>query len=204
VAAIPGAMAILTGPGTAVLASSRETDAAGPGPRPGRAAGAVLLRRVPPVIGSRRGQVILAGVAGLGLALVAALVEGTVAAGSGAAPKAAAVNAPAARRAFVAPPRPARGGDQAAMAYYRAKDPVGAGHVRDILWTGPMLRVYTDLPASDADSKTAIALCETAAAYLESGDRIPTVFVHADRNAGYPVLANKMGAGDDCRLGSVP
>jgi hypothetical protein len=30
------------------------------------------------------------------------------------------------------------------------------------------------------------------------------VFVHADKAAGYSVLANKMDARDDCRLGRVP
>jgi hypothetical protein len=97
-----------------------------------------------------------------------------------------------------------RGGDQAVLTYFESRDPLRAAHVTEAVWTGPMLRVYTDLPAGDADSKTAVALCETAAAYLTARDRIPKVFVHADRDAGYPVLANKMDARDDCRLARVP
>jgi hypothetical protein len=158
---------------------------------------------------ARRTQLAVAGVAGLGLALAAALLafSALVPGGSGRTPKAATVNvlggvpAPA---AVARPARAAKRGDRAALAFYTAHDPLRAGHVTQVLWTGPMLRVYTDLPASDADSKTAIALCETAAAYVTEHDRIPVVFVHADRAAGYPVLANKMDARDDCRLGRVP
>lgn len=100
--------------------------------------------------------------------------------------------------------RSARRGDQTALAYYARRDPAHAAHVIEVIWTGPMLRVYTDLPASQADSKTAIALCETAAAYAQDHDRLPSVFVHAGKEAGYPVLANKMNTHDDCRLGRVP
>jgi hypothetical protein len=160
-----------------------------------------------PMARSRRARVALGGAAGTGLVVIAALAV----AGSGRVPRAAAVNVLARRQpslpaASSAPPaRLSRGaGDQAAMAYYRANDSADAAHVGEILWTGPMLRVYTDLPGSQADSRTAIALCETAAAYLQGRGRIPAVFVHADRAAGYPVLANKLYAGDDCRLNSVP
>jgi hypothetical protein len=164
---------------------------------------------------SRRSHLALAGGAGLAVTMAAALIAfaALIPSGSGGAPKAAAVNilggrpaAPVAPAA-AAPPRPAhavRGGDQAALAYFQDRDPLRAAHVTEAVWTGPMLRVYTDLPAGDADSKTAVALCETAAAYLTARDRIPKVFVHADRDAGYPVLANKMDARDDCRLGRVP
>jgi hypothetical protein len=165
-----------------------------------RAAG---TRWVVPFVASRRGQVVVGGVAGLGLALTVAIVVS----GSGADPRAVAVNVPAGRvlPSTVSRSRAGRGvGDQSAMAYYQAKDPINARHVRNILWTGPMLRVYTDLPATDANSRTAIALCQTATAYLAGDGREPMVFVHADRNAGYPVLANKMSAGDDCRLNTVP
>jgi hypothetical protein len=152
------------------------------------------------------------GAAGLGLTLATALLAfaALVSGGSGGGPRAATVDvlggraAPAPGRAPVRPAHPAKGGDQAALAFYAAHDPMRSGHVTEVVWTGPMLRVYTDLPAADADSKTAIALCETAAAYLTQHDRIPVVFVHADKAAGYPVLANKMGARDDCRLDRVP
>jgi hypothetical protein len=158
-----------------------------------------------PVVASHRAQVALGCATGLGLVLVAAFV----ATGSGRPPRASAVNLPARRQgpapATAAPSRPAQGGgDPAALAYYQEKDRADAPHVSEIVWTGPMLRVYTDLPGSEADSKTAIALCETAAAYIEGRGRIPIVFVHAGKDAGYPVLANKMDAGDTCRLKSVP
>jgi hypothetical protein len=159
---------------------------------------------------ARRTQLAVVGAAGLGLALAAALMAfaALLPAGSGRAPKAATVNvlggAAPAPAAAARPARPAKRGDQAALAFYTAHDPLRARHVTEVVWTGPMLRVYTDLPAADADSKTAIALCETAAAYVTEHDRIPVVFVHADRAAGYPVLANKMDARDDCRLGRVP
>ncbi|GAA4628949.1 hypothetical protein GCM10023196_047510 [Actinoallomurus vinaceus] len=94
--------------------------------------------------------------------------------------------------------------DEAALAYYRAKGGAVAAHVRQVIWTAPILRVYTDLPGSDANAPDALALCRVAAAYLESRDRAPVVFVHARENDGYPVIANKMDSGDGCRLASVP
>ena len=164
---------------------------------------------------SRRSHLALAGGAGLAVTMAAALIAfaALVPTGSGGPQRAAAVNVvggkPAAPMAPVAeaPPRPApatRGGDRAVLTYFEDRDPLRAAHVTEAVWTGPMLRVYTDLPAGDADSKTAVALCETAAAYLTARDRTPKVFVHADRDAGYPVLANKMDARDDCRLARVP
>lgn len=162
---------------------------------------------------SRRMRLVLVGAAGLSGALAAVLAAfaAAVPGGSGDAPKAVAVNVlarrPAPAPAVVPTVRPARSayrGDQAALAYYESHDPVRAAHVTEVVWTGSMLRVYTDLPASDADSRTAVALCRTAAAYAESRERIPEVFVHANRTAGFPVLANKMNAGDDCRLDRVP
>jgi hypothetical protein len=162
------------------------------------------VRWVVPFVASRRGQVVVGGVAGVGLVLTVAIV---VVGGGEADPRAVVVGVPAGRvlPSTVSRSRVGRGvGDQAAVAYYQAKDPSDARHVRNVLWTGPMLRVYTDLPASDANSRLAIALCQTAAAYLAGGGREPMVFVHADRESGYPVLANKMSAGDDCRLNTVP
>jgi hypothetical protein len=155
---------------------------------------------------SRRMKLVLAGAGGLSVAFGAAFVA-LLPGGSGEASKAAAANVLRPAPAAPAPVRPARAahrGDAEALAYYESRDPSRAAHVTEVVWTGPMLRVYTDLPASDADSKTAVALCETAAAYAEAHDRIPEVFVHANKTAGYPVLANKMNAGDDCRLDRVP
>lgn len=165
---------------------------------------------------SRRARLVLAGACGLSGAVAAGLVAIVVSAsaGSGAGPKAVAVNAVARRPApapFAQQPlrlarsaRSAQRGDEAALAFVERRDPLRAGHVIQIVWTGPMLRVYTDLPASEADSRTAIALCEAAATYAETQNRIPAVFVHANRTAGYPVLANKLNSRDDCRLGRVP
>lgn len=160
---------------------------------------------------SRRTRLALVGASGLTGTVAAALAAFVpmTPSGPGEAPKAVAVDTLANREvpAPVPPSRPARSalrGDQAAMAFYESRDPLHAAHVIRVVWTGPMMRVYTDLPASDADSRTALALCETAAAYAETQDRIPEVFVHANRTAGYPVLANKMSATDTCRLDRVP
>ncbi len=153
--------------------------------------------------GSRRAQIALGG----GVVLGVVSLSGVVAAGYGRAPKAAVIAAPSRTPApAVVAPVPAESGrgDATALAYLRSKDTSNAAHVSEIVWTGPMLRVYTDLPASQADSKTAVALCETAAAYLTAGGHNPMVFVHAGKVAGYPVLANKMNTTDDCRLNNVP
>jgi hypothetical protein len=170
---------------------------------PGKARAAVAARRT---------QLVVGGAAGLGLALTGSLVAfvAHLPGRTAAAPRAAAANAlagapaPAPAAMPRRPTRGARAGDQAALAFYQGRDPAHAAHVTEAVWTGPMLRVYTNLPSSEADSKTAIALCETAAAYAEGRDRIPVVFVHADRASGYQVLANKMDMRDDCRLGRVP
>lgn len=108
-----------------------------------------------------------------------------------------------------AAPRPARGpgdaaADTVALAYVRGADRRGAAHVREIIWTPPILRVYTDLPGSAANSRMALRLCAAAAAYLGGRGRAPVVFVHARERDGYPVVANKMDENDDCRLNRVP
>ena len=170
-------------------------------------AGAVATSRS----SSRRTKATVASAVCLAVGLTASVAAFLTLVPAQSAPKATAVNVLAARPApapaALAPSRSsraARRGDQAALTFYEQHDPARAAHVTEVIWTGPMLRVYTDLPASDADSKTAIALCETAEAYARDRDRLPAVFVHADRQAGYPVLANKMGAHDDCELGRVP
>lgn len=189
-----------------------------PGRRRGRhvrpalpSCGAGLRLRVAAAGG--RGRVALgAGAAGLGLALLA-LIAGRGAdrvPGDGAVdvmsrrPVAVPSAAPAA-----SPGGPARGprasaGDQAVLAYVRVRDRRAARHVRKVMWTGPMLRVYTDLPGSAVNSRTAVRLCAVAAGYLDVTGRSPVVFVHARRADGYPVLANKMDEDDDCRLNRVP
>ncbi len=155
--------------------------------------------------GARRAQAALGGAVVLGVLTLSWII----AADGGRAPRAAVIGVPVRPvqpvPVVVAPVPAQRGtGDATALAYLRSKNTAYAAHVGEIVWTGPMLRVYTDLPASQADSKTAIALCETAAAYLTAGGHNPMVFVHAGKVAGYPVLANKMDARDDCRLNTVP
>lgn len=179
------------------------------GTRRARGRHARVLAGAATIAAARRTRLAVAGAAGLGLTLSAALLAFAELAprGTGGASRAVAAGALGGRAAPVPmarPVRPARPGDQAALAFLTLREPSRARHVTEVVWTGPMLRIYTDLPASDADSRTAIALCQSAAEYLTRQDRIPMVFVHASRQAGYPVLANKMDAGDDCRLGRVP
>jgi hypothetical protein len=177
-----------------------------------RRAGAALLGAATTLrSSSRRTKATVASVTCLVAVLTASVVAFLTLVPADNAPKAAAVNVLAARPApapaALVPSRSsraARRGDPAALTFYEQRDPAHATHVIEVIWTGPMLRVYTDLPASDANSKTAIALCETAEAYASDRGRLPAVFVHADRQAGYPVLANKMGTHDDCKLGRVP
>ncbi|GAA1020250.1 hypothetical protein Aple_078970 [Acrocarpospora pleiomorpha] len=77
------------------------------------------------------------------------------------------------------------------------------GRVTDIRATGRYLRIYTDLPESANNSKTALRLCERGLLYLASiGERDPVVFVQAQFGEnGNPVLANILGPDDtDCRV----
>ncbi|WP_347607763.1 hypothetical protein [Acrocarpospora sp. B8E8] len=77
------------------------------------------------------------------------------------------------------------------------------GRVTDIRATGRYLRIYTDLPESANNSKTALRLCERGLLYLASiGERNPVVFVQAQFGEnGNPVLANILGPDDtDCRV----
>jgi hypothetical protein len=141
--------------------------------------------------------VAVGALAGLGVVVIAALAAGR----TGRAPGETTVNVvsghPSAAPLAV-------GRHEAALAFIRRHDLAGAAHVRRLVWSGPMLRVYTDLPESAANSRTAVALCRAAAAYLESHGRSPGVFVHAGRHDGYPVLANKLNTRDGCRLNGVP
>ncbi|GIH26859.1 hypothetical protein Aph01nite_51690 [Acrocarpospora phusangensis] len=77
------------------------------------------------------------------------------------------------------------------------------GRVTDIRTTGRYLRIYTNLPESANNSKTALRLCERGLLYLAStGERDPVVFVQAEFGEnGNPVLANILGRDDrDCRV----
>jgi hypothetical protein len=93
-----------------------------------------------------------------------------------------------------------------AVTFFRAKDPDEAvtKHVKEVVQSGSFLRVYTDLPEADENSRPAISLCEWTTEFLERlhGDRDPIVFVHAKRSGnGNVVLANKQSAKDDCEVG---
>ncbi|MFD0665106.1 hypothetical protein [Thermocatellispora tengchongensis] len=94
--------------------------------------------------------------------------------------------------------------DLEALAYFAESGGKSFARVTDIRTVGGYLRVYTDLPASAADSRQAIELCERGLRYLteERGTADPVVFVQARSGQnGNPVLANVLGAGDDdCRL----
>ncbi|WP_248961212.1 hypothetical protein [Sphaerisporangium perillae] len=76
--------------------------------------------------------------------------------------------------------------------------------ITDIRTVGKYLRIYTDLPESAHNSKSAIDLCKRGLEYLvqEVGDEHPVVFVQAEFGQnGNPVLANILGGGDaSCRL----
>lgn len=93
-----------------------------------------------------------------------------------------------------------------AVSFFNAKDTgdTVAKHVKDVVQSGSFLRVYTDLPEGDENSRSAISLCEWTAEFLEHlhDERDPIVFVHAKRSGnGNVVLANKQSAKDDCEVG---
>lgn len=96
--------------------------------------------------------------------------------------------------------------DAQAVGYLKAQDPKEkvVKHVREVRKSGAYLRIYTDLPEEDENSRSAISLCEWATDYLKStrGDDEPIVFVHAKKSGnGHVVLANKDSAKDNCRVG---
>lgn len=93
-----------------------------------------------------------------------------------------------------------------ALAFLRRADPSAARHAKDVRWSGEYLRVYTDLPEYDDNSRTAVELCQAASSYLarQLGKAEPIVFVHAEESGnGHVVLANKLDAGDGCEVGAT-
>jgi hypothetical protein len=99
---------------------------------------------------------------------------------------------------------PSKFTDTTATAYFvsRWKDHA-ATRVKDIRTTGRYLRIYTNLPEGDRNSKDAITLCKRGLEYLsERGVANPVVFVQAKFGGnGNPVLANVLGPDDsDCRV----
>ncbi|MCK2217474.1 hypothetical protein MF672_027330 [Actinomadura sp. ATCC 31491] len=91
--------------------------------------------------------------------------------------------------------------DHRALDYFQANwgpDDKALRRVRDIRTVGGYLRIYTDLPESAHNSRTAITLCERGLDYLRAaGVPRPVVFVQARFGEnGNPVLANILGPGD--------
>ncbi|WP_406674414.1 hypothetical protein WBK31_05435 [Nonomuraea sp. N2-4H] len=101
---------------------------------------------------------------------------------------------------------PSRHTDHQAAEYFRANwgpNDKAVKRLRDIRTVGGYLRIYTDLPESADNSRTAITLCERGLAYLhERGVENPVVFVHSEFGQnGNPVLANIIGPSDrSCRV----
>lgn len=164
-----------------------------------------------------RRKVVIAG-AGTGSALIAALAAlllvpggGTGTAGNASAHGSARTAAPVAAaspEAASAAPLADADEDPQAVGYLRQKDPEDkvVKHVQDVRNSGSYLRIYTDLPEDDENSKSAISLCEWAIDYLKTarGESDPRVFVHAKKSDnGNVVLANKDSAKDNCRVGAT-
>ncbi|QYC43569.1 hypothetical protein Nocox_29925 [Nonomuraea coxensis DSM 45129] len=96
--------------------------------------------------------------------------------------------------------------DHRAMDYFRAHwSPAdrAQSRVTDIRSVGGYLRIYTNLPESAHNSRTAVVLCERGMDYLRAaGAARRVVFVHARFGGnGNPVLANILGPSDrSCTL----
>ncbi|MEV0631272.1 hypothetical protein [Nonomuraea wenchangensis] len=96
--------------------------------------------------------------------------------------------------------------DHRAMDYFRAHwSPTerAQSRVTDIRSVGGYLRIYTNLPESARNSRTAVVLCERGMDYLRAaGATRRVVFVHARLGGnGNPVLANILGPSDrSCTL----
>jgi hypothetical protein len=159
--------------------------------------------------GKRRRQLIVAG-SGLGaLALVGVVVTVTLSAGSGhsAAAKGTVKRqvvgpaTPAANSSQV-PASEAAADDTAVVTYFKAKDTKIADHVQRVSRDGQFFRVYTNYPEADANSTSAISLCDWTSQYLkDQGDSNTFVFVHGtSSDNGSVVLANKVSPTDSCKV----
>jgi hypothetical protein len=159
--------------------------------------------------GGRRWRLIAAG-GGVGaLALVGAVVTVTLPTGGGhAAPAGHRVARPAtpAANATQVPAGPVVVDDTAdgtaAVGYFTAKDTKVAGHVQRVSRDGQFFRVYTDYPEKDANSKSAISLCDWTSEFLKNqGDPNTFVFIHGtSSDNGSVVLANKVSPTDSCKV----
>jgi hypothetical protein len=184
-----------------------------------RTAMAEQNRRKIIVVWSGTASVLLGVAAVTGLSMAGSADTPTAAAAAGAAASTRPHNGPAARATTpgadaAAPSGTAtpsgNGSDMApqAMSFLKEKDPDKkiTGHVKEVVQSGDFLRVYTDLPEGDENSKQAISLCEWTTEYLRNlrGEKAPVVFVHAKTTGnGNVVLANKQGEKDDCAVGET-
>lgn len=128
--------------------------------------------------------------------------------GGGADVSAASAGAKKARKAKAAETAagPSKHTDAKAVTYFKKRwvRDKAVKRITDIRTVGKYLRIYTNLPESAHNSKSAIDLCKRGLEYLvqEVGDEHPVVFVQSRFGQnGNPVLANILGPGDDsCRL----
>ncbi|GGK72506.1 hypothetical protein Sme01_08080 [Sphaerisporangium melleum] len=124
----------------------------------------------------------------------------------GAGAKAAGAKAKKARDPDKTASGPSKHTDASAMTYFKRRweKDKAVKRITDIRTVGKYLRIYTDLPESAHNSKSALDLCKRGMEYLaqEVGDADPVVFVQAEYGQnGNPVLANIIGGGDrSCRL----
>jgi hypothetical protein len=101
---------------------------------------------------------------------------------------------------------PSRHTDRQAAEYFRTHwgpDDKAMKRLKDIRTVGGYLRIYTDLPDSAGNSRTAMTLCKRGLEYLRAnGVAHPIVFVQAEFGEnGNPVLANILGPSDtNCRI----
>ncbi|GLW96649.1 hypothetical protein [Microtetraspora sp. NBRC 16547] len=94
--------------------------------------------------------------------------------------------------------------DEQALTYFTSRwNDKTTKRVREIRTAGRYLRIYTDLPETADNSKSAITLCKRGLEYLKDiGETNPVVFVQAKFGGnGNPVLANILGPDDHtCRV----
>ncbi|MBW8482370.1 hypothetical protein [Actinomadura parmotrematis] len=164
------------------------------------------LRRFDAMGEDARRRFFLAGAGVATAVLLGTLATAGLAAGGGDRPAREAARSGAAAPPLVEQRAAAVGPDDVpdALAFLRAQDAGGATvrHVTAVRRSGDFLRVYTDLGEGDENSRPAVALCEWTVRYLAGdGDAAPRVFVHGrSGDNGSVVLANKQGAGDDCKV----
>jgi hypothetical protein len=133
-------------------------------------------------------------------------VPASARAGDGSKVAAASAGAKRSRDAAETASGPSKHTDAKAVTYFKKRwvQDKAVNRITDIRTVGKYLRIYTNLPESAHNSKSAIDLCKRGLEYLvqEVGDLHPVVFVQAEYGQnGNPVLANILGPDDtSCRL----